>query len=68
MTTYDLPSTSSWSKLLKDYGLLAIFARLLVPGMTQNDMLLELIMLVSTIASDAAVSVLFAVVWCVVVL
>jgi hypothetical protein len=32
MTVYDLPSTSNWSKLLREYNLMSYFARLLVPG------------------------------------
>ncbi len=56
MTVYDLPSTSNWSKLLREYNLMNYFTRLLVPGMTQNDLLLEIIMLIATIATDQAVS------------
>lgn len=52
MTIYDLPATSNWSKLLREFNLLSMFNKMLVPGMTQNDLLLEIIMLIATIASD----------------
>lgn len=57
MTIYDLPASSNWSKLLREYSLLNLFCKMLVPGMAQNDLLLEIVMLVSTIASDLQVSV-----------
>lgn len=53
LTVYDLPANSNWSRLVKEYNLIAMFSQMLVPGMSQNDMLLEIIMLISTIASDA---------------
>jgi hypothetical protein len=52
MTVYDLPATSNWSKLLREYNLMNYFQRLLVPGLVQNDLLLEIIMLIATIATD----------------
>ena len=58
MTIYDLPATSNWSKLLRDYGLLNTFCKMLVPGMAQNDLLLEVVMIISTIASDLQVRLL----------
>jgi hypothetical protein len=59
MTVYDLPSTSNWSKLLREYNLMNYFTRLLVPGMAQNDLILEIIMLIAAIATDSPVSRLF---------
>lgn len=53
MTVYDLPATSNWSKLLRDHGLLGFFTRMLVPGLAQNDLLLEIIMLITTTATDS---------------
>lgn len=53
MTVYDLPATSNWSKLLRDHGLLGFFTRMLVPGLAQNDLLLEIIMLIATTATDS---------------
>jgi hypothetical protein len=52
MTIYDLPASSNWAKLLREYNLINLFCKMLVPGMAQNDLLLEIVMLVSTIASD----------------
>lgn len=55
MTIYDLPASSNWSKMLRDYNLLNLFCKMLVPGMAQPDLLLEIVMIVSTIASDLQV-------------
>jgi hypothetical protein len=55
MTVYDLPATSNWAKLLRDYGLLNTFCKMLVPGMAQNDLLLEIVMIISAVASDMQV-------------
>ena len=33
MTMYDLPATSNWKKLMRDYNLLNLFCKMLVPGM-----------------------------------
>lgn len=52
MTVYDLPSTSNWSKLLRDYNLMNYFRKLLTPGMAQNDLILEIIIFISSIATD----------------
>ena len=38
LTTLDLPSTSSWSKLLRDHNLLSLLSKTLVPGMAQADL------------------------------
>lgn len=59
MTVCDLPSTSTWSKLLRDYNLVAFLTKMLIPGIAQNDLILEVIMLISTISTDQAVRVLF---------
>jgi len=32
MTIYDLPATSNWKKLMRDYNLLNLFCKMLVPG------------------------------------
>jgi hypothetical protein len=55
MTIYDLPATSNWSKLVGDYKLLSLFSKFLSPGMVQNDILLEIVMLIGNIASDPQV-------------
>ncbi len=55
MSIYDLPASSSWAKLVKEYGLLGLFSRMLVPGMVANDLLLEIVMLIASIASDTQV-------------
>ena len=38
-----------------DYNILGLFAKLLVPGMAQADLLLELVMMLSSMASDEKV-------------
>lgn len=55
MTIYDLPSTLPWAKLLKDYNFMSYFTKLLVPGMTQDDFILEIIMLIGAMATDVNV-------------
>ena len=52
LTTLDIPINHGWAKLLDDYHLLSLISKLLVPGMAQNDVLLEVIMLISAAASD----------------
>lgn len=54
MTSADLPATASWARLLRDGGLLSFCSRMLVPGLAANDLVLEVIMLIATMASDAA--------------
>lgn len=46
MTVYDLPATSNWSKLLREHNLVHFFAKCLVPGMAQPDLVLEIVMLI----------------------
>jgi hypothetical protein len=53
MTVYDLPATSNWSKLLREYNLINYFSKFLVPGMAQNDVVLEIVILIGSIATDA---------------
>ena len=56
MTIYDLPASSNWKKLLREYNLINLFCKMLVPGLAQNDLILEIVMLISAIASDLEVS------------
>ena len=39
----------------QDYNILGLFAKLLVPGMAQADLLLELVMMLSSMAADEKV-------------
>eukprot|EP00605_Chrysophyceae_sp_TOSAG23-4_P001178 GSChrysophyteH1.ASY1.ANO1.1286.1 assembled CDS len=52
MTTLDVPANSSWSKLCREYNLLSLFSKMLIPGMAQNDLILEIVMLIAAIAND----------------
>lgn len=54
MTAQDVPANTSWARILKEYQLVPLFSKLLVPGMAQADLQLELVMLVYTIAHDPA--------------
>merc|ERR1711871_294483 len=52
LSPLDLPHNQSWSKLLTDGDLLTLVSRMLVPGLCQNDLLLEVILMLSSCASD----------------
>lgn len=54
MTSFDVPANTSWARLLKDNALIPLFSKLLVPGMAQADLLLEVVMLLSAVALDPA--------------
>lgn len=60
MTNYDLPANSNWHKIVREYNFLNQFSKMLVPGMSQNDVLLEIVMLISTMSSDPRVCELIA--------
>jgi len=60
MTTYDVPANTSWSKLCREYNLISLFSKMLIPGMAQNDLILEVIMLISSIANDANACIMIA--------
>ena len=51
LTTLDLPG--GWVKVMKDYHIFGLISKLLVPGMSQPDMLLEVIMLLSACAVES---------------
>lgn len=51
-TLLDLPMNQGWTKLLRDYQLLSLLTKLLVPGMAQNDVVLEVVMIVASAAAD----------------
>lgn len=55
MTSLDIPANTSWAKLLRDNQLVSIFQRLMVNGMAQNDLILEVIMVIGAAASDPQV-------------
>lgn len=56
LTFNDMPSNLSWSKILIDYHFLSLISKLLIPSMIQNDILLEIIMLLSNISSEIQVA------------
>ena len=55
LTKLDLPANMTWLKILKEQNILNLISKLLVPGMCQNDLLLEVVLLVSTAVSEAQV-------------
>jgi hypothetical protein len=42
---YDLPATSNWKKLMRDYNLLNLFCKMLVPGMYLKLMMTVVVMM-----------------------
>lgn len=52
LTPLDLPQNQTWGRLLRDDDFFGLINRMLVPGICQNDMLLEVVLVLSTIASD----------------
>lgn len=53
LTPSDLPTNQSWARYIKEYELITLLNKLLIPGMSQNDIILEVVMFTSTLVSDA---------------
>ena len=49
MTMYDLPATSNWKKLMRDYNLLNLFCKMLVPGMQLKCYVMMMLMMMMMI-------------------
>ncbi len=60
LTVLDLPVNQGWARILQDFHLLSYISKLLVPGMAQNDVLLEVVMLISAAAVDPAAAKMIA--------
>ncbi len=52
MTPLDLPKGASWSDIIRKHDILGLIAHLLVPDMAQNDIVLEVIIFVATLAQN----------------
>ncbi|KAI9979864.1 hypothetical protein PInf_027588 [Phytophthora infestans] len=52
MTPSDLPSKGSWDRLVTDHSVIPLLNKLLVPGFSQDDMILEVVLFVSTLALE----------------
>ncbi|KAE9359169.1 Kinesin-associated protein 3 [Phytophthora fragariae] len=52
MTPSDLPSKTSWDRLVTDHSLIPFLNKLLVPGFSQDDMILEVVLFVSALALE----------------
>ena len=59
-TKPDLPRGTNWARFLEELNLTSFIAKLLVPGMAQHDVVLEVVVLVGAIAADPAASPLLA--------
>eukprot|EP00644_Phytophthora_capsici_P008094 jgi/Phyca11/554082/estExt2_Genewise1Plus.C_PHYCAscaffold_580193 len=53
LTPSDLPSKTSWDKLVIDHSLIPFLNKLLVPGFSQDDMILEVVNFVGTLSLEA---------------
>ncbi|KAJ0402145.1 hypothetical protein P43SY_000460 [Pythium insidiosum] len=52
LTPSDLPAKASWDRLVADHNLVPFLQKLLVPGFSQDDMLLEVVLFVSALALE----------------
>ncbi|RLN64169.1 hypothetical protein BBJ29_000317 [Phytophthora kernoviae] len=52
MTPSDLPPKMSWERLVTDHSLIPFINKLLVPGFSQDDMILEAVLFVSALALE----------------
>ncbi|GMH56687.1 hypothetical protein TrLO_g4274 [Triparma laevis f. longispina] len=60
LTEQDCPKGKKWSSLMKEFNLTSFLSKLLVPGMSQNDVVLECIILIGQMCVDEKASVLLA--------
>ena len=52
MSIYDLPTDVSWSDIMSQYALGTLIGKLFIPGMAQNDIILEAIIFIGQICVD----------------
>uniref|UniRef100_K3X421 Kinesin-associated protein 3 n=1 Tax=Globisporangium ultimum (strain ATCC 200006 / CBS 805.95 / DAOM BR144) TaxID=431595 RepID=K3X421_GLOUD len=52
MTPGDLPAKAPWDRLVTDHSLIPFLNKLLVPGFSQDDMILEVVLFVSALALE----------------
>ena len=52
LTNADLPTSQPWSRFIKDFNLIPLLSKLLIPGMSQNDVILEVVIFASTMLGD----------------
>jgi hypothetical protein len=52
LTPNDLPIKASWDKLVADHNLVPFLSKLLVPGFSQDDMVLEVVLFVGALALE----------------
>ncbi|KUF92298.1 polyamine oxidase 4 [Phytophthora nicotianae] len=52
MTPSDLPTKSSWDRLVTEHSLIPLLNKLLVPGFSQDDMILEVVLFICTLALE----------------
>ncbi|CAM9329038.1 unnamed protein product [Ectocarpus sp. 4 AP-2014] len=60
LTALDLPKGIGWVDVLSNYALAPFLTKLLVPGMAQNDIILEVVILAGVMAQDPQAAALLA--------
>eukprot|EP00752_Nemacystus_decipiens_P011829 g10495.t1 len=60
LTALDLPKGIGWVDVLSNYALAPFLTKLLVPGMAQNDVILEVVILAGVLAQDPQAAALLA--------
>eukprot|EP00903_Cladosiphon_okamuranus_P009154 g8747.t1 len=60
LTALDLPKGIGWVDVLSNYALAPFLTKLLVPGMAQNDVVLEVVILAGVMAQDPQAAALLA--------
>jgi hypothetical protein len=60
MTQEDMPKGTKWSSLIKEHNLCGYLGKLLVPGMSQNDVVLECVILVGQMCVDEKTATMIA--------
>ncbi|CAN0205504.1 unnamed protein product [Discosporangium mesarthrocarpum] len=60
LTALDLPRGVTWADVLSNYALAPFLTKMLVPGMAQNDIVLEVVIFTGALAEDPKAAVLLA--------
>jgi len=60
ITSLDMPKGKGWANLMTDYNLCNFVSKLLVPGMSQNDVVLETVILIGQFCHDSESQMLIA--------
>lgn len=52
ITVFDLPRNASWGDMIEEFQLTSFFVKLLVPGMSETDLALEVVLFIDQLAMD----------------